>query len=154
MDFYKQWSEARTKIPSGEYHVRCIGSDKPKIWIEGNHGWGKLNNRVVLWFEVVEGACNGKIIPMFFNLPENLNKVPDGSRYYDAWRIANRGERPSRARFKEMNPSKFHGKSFRAEIVDIKPKWLIPGEDKPKEIEKPEIFHYSKVYVLYELITG
>jgi len=154
MDPYEKWNEARTRIEPGEYHIRCIDSNRPPIWLEGSKGWGKLKNRVVLWFEVVEGPCNGKIIPMFFNLPESLNKVPDGSRYYDAWRIANGGQRPPRARFKEMNPSKFLNKSFRAEVVDIKPKWRVPGQDKPKEIMKPAIFHYSKVYLLYELITG
>ena len=151
MDFYNQWSEARTRIEPGQYHVRCIGSNKPQIWVEGSKGWGKLSNRVVLWFEVVEGPCAGKIIPMFFNLSEN-HKVPDGSRYYDAWRVANGGARPPRARFKEMNPSKFHNKSFRAEVVDIKPTWLIPGQEKRQE--KPEMFHYSKVFILYECITG
>lgn len=154
MDPYEKWNEARTRIEPGEYHIKCISSNRPQIWVQGSKGYGKLNNRVVLWFEVVEGPYKGKIIPMFFNLPENLNKVPDGSRYHDAWRIANGGQRPPRSRFKEMNPSKFLNKSFRAEVVDIKPKWLIPGQDKPKEIMKPEPFHYSRVYVLYEFITG
>ena len=149
---YKQWSEARTRVEPGEYHIKCIGYNRPNaIWMEGSKGWGKVTNRLVVWFEIIEGPSKGKIIPMFFNLSEN-QKVPEGSRYNDAWRIANGGQRPPRARFKEMNPSKFLNKSFRAEIVDIKPKWRIPGIEEPQE--KPEIFFYSKVFCLYELLTG
>ena len=161
MDLYNQWSEARTKIPPGQYHIKCLNSDRPKIWLEGAKGWGELENRVILWFQIVEGAQNGKIIPMFLNLPTDKdgklkNKISDGHRYYDAWRIANGGERPPRARFKEMNPSKFLNKSFIAEVVDVKPTWLIPSENggKPKKKEKPEIFWYSRVLCLYELLTG
>jgi len=51
-----------------------------------------------------------------------------------------------------MNPSKFLNKSFRAEVVDIKPTWLIPGKEGRQE--KPEMFHYSKVFILYECVTG
>lgn len=158
MDCYVRWSEARTKIPPGKYHVVCIEGKKPSIWVEGSGGWGKLKNRVVLWFQVVEGEFAGAIIPMFLSLPDKGKRkltdirIPDGSRYYDCWRVANGGRRPRRARFKEMNPSKFLNKSYIAAIVDIKPKWRITGQDDP--IEKPEWAHYSKVQVLYALVTG
>ena len=161
MDLYERWSEARTKIPPGKYHIRCINKERPKIWVEGSKGWGELLNRVVLWFEIIEGPEIGKIIPMFLNLPTDkqgklIDKISDGHRYHDAWRVANGGERPPRNRFKEMNPSKFLNKSFTAEVSTVKPTWLVPSEDvgKPEKKEKPDIFHYSRVFCLYELITG
>jgi hypothetical protein len=46
-----------------------------------------------------------------------------------------------------MPASKFEGKVLYGEVVDVKPRWNS-GQ------EQPDLFHYSRVDALYELIVG
>jgi hypothetical protein len=148
MEKIEAWHEQRTKITPGKYLLRCIKGAKANIWHEGKGGWGK-SEKAVLWFEIFQGENMGAVIPMF--LPLGINgKVPQGSKYFTSWCIANGLRRPARARLKEMPPSKFEGKVFEGEVVDVKPKWNAGIEPK----EQPEFFHYSRVDALYELVIG
>jgi len=105
MDKIEEWNEHRTKIPPGKYLLLCVKAGKANVWHQGQGGWGK-KEKVILWFEVVEGDYMGKILPMFLTLGNN-GKVPQGSNYFRAWCVANGLERPQRARLKEMPPLKF-----------------------------------------------
>lgn len=145
MEKIEKWHEQRTKIPPGRYLLKCIKAQKAFVWHEGRNGWGK-SEKVILWFEVIQGDYMGAIVPMFLVVGEN-GKIPQGSKYFVSWCIANGLRRPLRNRLKEMPPSKFEGKVFEGEVVDVKPKWNT-GKEQPK------LFHYSRVDALYELIIG
>jgi hypothetical protein len=95
---------------------------------------------------LIEGEYAGAVIPMFLTLGNN-GKIPQGSKYFLSWCIANGLRRPERNRLKEMPPSKFEGKVFEVLVVDVKPKW-IDGT------AQPDLFHYSRVDELYELVVG
>jgi hypothetical protein len=47
-----------------------------------------------------------------------------------------------------MPLSKFQGKIFQGEVVDVKPKFAPSGP------ELPEALHYSRVDILYDLLVG
>lgn len=143
MDKIEEWHEHRTKIPPGRYELKCIKAAKADIWHEGKGGWGR-SEKMLLWFEVFQGEHAGKVLPMFLTI---ANKIPQGSKYFVSWCIANGLRRPSRARLKEMAPSKFLNKVFRAEVVDVKPHWSNGRA-------QPDLFHYSRVDALYELVVG
>ena len=145
MDKIEAWDEHRTWIPSGRYQLQCVKAGKADIWHEGKGGWGKTE-KVVLWFQIVEGEHLGAVLPMFLTLGRN-GKIPQGSKYFVSWCIANGLRRPERARLKEMPPSKFTNKVFEGGVVDVRPKW-IDGQEQPK------LFHYSRVDALYELLVG
>jgi hypothetical protein len=139
------WNEHRIKVPPGRYSLKCIKANRASVWHEGQGGWGR-SEKVILWFEVFEGEQMGKLLPMFLPLGSN-GKVSQGSKYFISWCIANGLHRPRRARLKEMPPVKFTNKVFEGEVVDVKPKWRT-GQ------EQPDLFHYSRVDILYELIIG
>lgn len=141
----EEWNEHRTKIPAGRYLLKCVKGGKANVWHEGQGGWGR-SEKIILWLEVLQGDEMGKVLPMFLPLGKN-GKVPQGSKYFTAWCIANGLRRPLRARLKEMPPSKFKDKVFEAEVVDVKPKWITGRE-------QPDLFHYSRVDILYELVIG
>jgi hypothetical protein len=145
MDRIDEWHEHRTKIPPGRYELYCIKAAKAEIWHEGKGGWGK-SGKMLLWFEVFQGEHTGKLLPMFLTLGGN-GKIPQGSKYFVSWCIANGLRRPARGRLKEMGPSKFLNKIFEGEVVDVKPRWHNGRE-------QPDLFHYSRVDVLYELLAG
>jgi hypothetical protein len=145
MGLYDQWNEYRAKIPAGPYQFRCIKAGRANVWHEGKGGWGR-SEKIILWFEIIQGDYVGKILPMFLPMGNN-GKVPQGSKYFTAWCVANGLRRPQRARLKEMPPSKFLNKVFWGEVVDVKPRWNS-GE------EQPELFHYSRIDALYELLVG
>ncbi len=145
MDKIEAWDESRTKIPRGKYLLKCVKAGKANIWHEGKGGWGR-SQKIILWFEVVQGEYMGKILPMFLPLGKN-GKVPQGSKYFTAWCISNGLQRPQRARLKEMPPIKFKNKVFDAEVVDVRPRWI-------NGVEQPDLFHYSRVDVLYCLVIG
>jgi hypothetical protein len=83
---------------------------------------------------------------MFLALGEG-GKIHQGSKYFVSWVIANGLIEPTRGRLKEMPPSKFEGKIFSCEVVDVKPRWKNGSP-------LPEIFVYSRVDTIYELIAG
>lgn len=145
MDKIEEWNEHRTKIPPGRYLLRCIKAGKANVWHEGQGGWGRAE-KVILWFEVVQGDHMGALVPMFLPLGNN-GKIPQGSKYFTAWCIANGLRRPQRAGLKEMPPLKFKDKVFEGEVVDVKPRWITGRE-------QPDLFQYSRVDILYELIIG
>jgi hypothetical protein len=142
MDLYEKWSENRTKIPPGRYILKGLGGKVVKIWHEGKHGWGQ-SKKIVLWFEVVGGIHNGVTIPMFLTVRNN-GKIPQGSKYFTAWCIANGLERPKRNRLDEMPLARFKNKVFETLVVDVKPRWNNGDE-------QPILFHYSRVDTLYNL---
>jgi hypothetical protein len=141
----EEWNENRTKIPAGRYLLKCISGKKANIYHQGDGGWGR-SEKIMLWFEVVQGDQMGKILPMFLPLRKD-GKIPQGSKYFTCWCIANGLRRPQRARLKEMPPVKFIDKAFEGEVVDVKPKWVTGRE-------QPDLFHYSRVDILYELVIG
>ena len=145
VDKIDAWHENRTKIPPGKYLLKCIDAKRAGIWLEGKGGWGR-SEKIVLWFEVFQGDHTGAVIPMFLTLGKN-DKIPQGSKYFLSWCIANGLRRPLRGRLKEMPPSKFLSKVFEGEVVDVIPRYKT-GE------QQPELFHYSRVDVLYELAIG
>jgi hypothetical protein len=145
MDKIEEWHEHRTKIPPGRYLLKCLKGEKASIWHEGQGGYGR-SEKIVLWFEVVEGEHMGKVVPMFLPLGRD-GKIHQGSKYFTFWCIANGLRLPQRTRLKEMPPLKFKEKVFEGEIVDVKPRW-ITGK------EQPNLFHYSRVDILYELVIG
>ena len=145
MGFYETWSEGRPKIPAGSYDLKCLKAEKRSIWHEGQNAWGKTE-RVVVWFQIFEGEFAGTIIPMFLTIGAG-GRVPQGSKYYIGWTIANGLFRPKRGRLKEMALSKFEGKLFRGDVVDVRPKWKGGPE-------MQSVFHYSRVDVIRELIAG
>jgi len=145
MDKTEEWKGHRTKIPKGRYLLKCIKAGKTGIWHEGKGGWAR-SEKMILWFEVVQGEHVGKVVPMFLPLGQN-GKVPQGSKYFTVWCIANGLRRPQRARLKEMPPQKFKDKVFEGEVVDVKPRWVTGRA-------QPEIFQYSRVDILYDLIIG
>ena len=145
MDKTDAWTEHRTKIPPGKYTLKCINAKRGGIWHEGKRGWSR-SEKVIVWFEVFDGDHTGAIIPMYLTLGKH-GKIPQGSKYFHAWCIANGLRRPLKNRLKEMPPSKFLNKVFGGEVVNVKPKY-ITGE------QQPELFHYSRVDILYELVIG
>lgn len=145
VNFYDIWNEKRTKIPPGKYNLIGLKGHRAGIWLEGQGGYGR-SNKIVLWFKVYDGPYQGALLPAFIPINEN-GKVPQGSKYYHFWVIANGLRRPIRNRLKEMPISKFENKLFRGEVVDVKPKYKN-GET------MPELFHYSRVDMLYELLVG
>jgi hypothetical protein len=145
MDLYEEWNENRTKVPPGKYLLKCIAAGKRKVWHEGQGGWGR-SEKIILWFEIIEGEHLGKVVPMFLPLGRN-GRVPQGCKYFICWCIANGLRKPKRARLKEMPPSKFKDKVFEGEVVDVKPRWNTGRE-------QPELFQYSRIDILYELVIG
>lgn len=145
MNLYESWNENRTRIPPGRYLLRCIKAQKANFWMEGKGGYGK-SEKILLLFEVFEGDHTGAIVPMFLPLSPD-GKLHQGSKYYVFWCIANGIRKPKRARLKEMPMSKFEGKVFCGEVVDVKPRWT-------SGVEQPSLFHYSRVDLLYELVIG
>ena len=145
MDGTEAWHEHRTKVPPGQYLLKCIKAESARIWYEGRGGWGR-SGKVILWFEIVQGDYMGKVVPMFLPLT-NQGKISQGSKYFASWCVANGLRRPSRNRFKEMPVSKFLDKVFDGELVDVKPRY-------PTGKPKPDLFHYSRVDILYELVIG
>lgn len=67
MDKIEEWNECRTKIPPGKYELTCFKAERTKIWHEGKNGWGK-SEKIILWFEVLQGEHVGKVVPMFLPL--------------------------------------------------------------------------------------
>ena len=129
------WKENHTKIPDGNYVLRCVHAGKFKY-----HSVIKI----VLFFEVFEsGEFEGKLIPMFFTLPSN-GKIPQGSKYFKYWVMVNGWKRPERNRLKEMPISRFFGPGFNGVVVTVKKD--SAGED------QNEIFHYSKIESLTLLL--
>jgi hypothetical protein len=145
MDLYEAWSENRTKVPPGNYELKCVKAEKKGVWHEGQNAWGK-SEKVVLWFEVLGGDFSKAILPMFLTIGEG-GKVHQGSKYFISWCIANGLQRPSRSRLKEMPVSKFENKVFQCAVVDVKPKWKNGRE-------APALFHYSRVDAIYDLLVG
>jgi len=139
MDKIEEWQEHRTKIPSGRYTLRCLKAHKGEIWYKGRGGWGQTS-KAILWFEVMDGEHCGKVLPMFLPI-RGKGPIPQGSHYFTFWCVANGLRHPERARLKEMPLSKFVGKVFDAEVVDVKPKWN-------NGLEQPAFFHYSRVDLL------
>ena len=104
---------------------------------------------MVLWLQVCDvlnGEYSGAIIPMFLTIGEN-GTVHQGSKYFISWVIANGLQRPPRSRLKEMPLSRFENKVFRCAVVDVKPKFQN-GET------LPDVFIYSRVDSIYELLVG
>jgi hypothetical protein len=139
------WHEDRTKVPPGQYLLKCVEADNARIWYEGRGGWGR-SGKIILWFEIFQGDHAGKVVPMFLSLG-NQGKISQGSKYFACWCVANGLRRPSRNRLKEMSISKFLDKVFDGEIVDVRPKY---ASGKPR----PDLFSYSRVDILYELVLG
>jgi len=110
VDKIEEWNEHRTKIPPGRYLLQCIKAGKTNIWHEDQGGWGR-SEKVMLWFEVLQGEHMGAILPMFLPLGKN-GKVPQGSKYFTAWCIANGLRRPQRARLKEIAPTEIQRQGF------------------------------------------
>ena len=148
---YDEWNQHRTRLPAGQYLVKCLGGQKTEFYLQGTRGYGK-SEKIALMFQIIEGEYMGAILPMFLSSPEK-GKVPQGSKYYVFWSIANGNRKPTRSRLKEMPLSKFQNKVFRAEVVTVKPKW-ITGDRREIEVEQPEHLFYSRVDILYELIIG
>ena len=151
MDKAEEWNEHRTKIPQGRYFLKCFKAERVRIWHEGQGGYGR-SEKIILWFEVVQGDEMGKVLPMFLPLQVDkqgnaTGKVPQGSKYFTAWCIGNGLQRPQRARLKEMPPLTFKDKIFYGEVVDVKPRWITGRE-------QPEFFQYSRVDILYGLVLG
>jgi len=136
----KRYDEHRTKIPEGRYLLFCVKCGK---WTFSYKG--KFVPKIVLWFEI-RGECDdyGKIIPMYLEITDD-GKVRPRSDYAKFWIIANGCQLPERYRLKEMPPSKFVGQYFDAFVKDVKSEWET-GE------EQPEVFRYSKVKILYEVV--
>jgi len=145
MDLYEKWNRYRTKIPPGRYLLKCVKAERANIWHEGKGGWGR-SEKIIIWFEVVQGDHMGAVVPMFLTIGKN-GRIAQGSKYFTSWCIANGLRRPLRNRLKEMPPSKFVNKVFEGEVVDVKPRWNNGAV-------QPEFFHYSRVDALYELIIG
>jgi len=134
------WHERKTKIPEGRYILFCSKWEKRTMNFKGRY-----IPKIILWFEVRGDSDDyGKIIPMFLEIDDG-EKVKPRSDYAKFWIIANGCQFPERYRLKEMPPSRFVGKFFDALVRDVKPTWET-GE------EQPEVFHYSKVKILFEAI--
>ena len=144
MNYYQAWAENRPKINPGKYQAQCVKAEKSGIWHAGQGGWGR-SEKIVLWFQVFGGEHSGVIIPTFLTTGEN-GAVHQGSKYFVFWVIANGLRKPLRSRLKEMPMCKFEGKVFEVEVVDVKPK--MSGK------ELPDLFTYSRVDYIYELIVG
>lgn len=144
-DRIEEWGDHRTKVPPGQYLLKCIKAEIAKIWQEGRGGFGQ-SEKVILWFEIFQGDHTGKVVPMFLPLRSH-GKISQGSKYFVCWCVANGLRRPSRNRLKEMPISKFLDKVFNGEVVDVKPKY-------PTGKPKPDLFRYSRVDILYELVIG
>jgi hypothetical protein len=140
----KMWAEERTKIPEGTYSLKCVKAEKTGVWHQGGKAWAE-SKKIILWFEVFEGPYARQMVPAF--LPLNNKKITQGQKYFQFWCIANGLRRPARNRLKEMPLSKFEGKLFSGEVVDVRPKYTNGRA-------LPELFSYSRVDALYELIAG
>lgn len=144
MEELEVWQEERIRVTPGEYQVVCLAAKVQTIGVEGQGGWGRIK-KIVLWFQIIEGPFMGKIIPAFLAVPNN--KVSSGTKFYHFWVVANGLQKPTRNRLKEMGLSKFVNKIYLASIVDVIPKY-------PDGNPKQEVFHYSRVDYLKELIVG
>ncbi len=122
----------------------CLKAERRGIWHPGKDASGK-SDKVILWFQVFGGKYSETIIPMFLNVGDN-SKVPQGSKLYVAWVIANGSQKPTRGRLKEMPLSIFEKKIFHCEVVDVTP----TQNGHPL----PDALTYSRVDAVYELVTG
>jgi hypothetical protein len=147
MNIYERWNENRSHISPGKYNLKCIEFGKVGFWLRGKNGWGK-SEKIYLIFEVFEGDYQGTLLPMFFTIS---NRVPQGCKFYLCWVIANGMRKPTRGRLKEMSPKKFLNKVFEGEVVTVQPKWNV-GMKANESL--PELFHYSCVSMLHELVIG
>lgn len=145
MNHYAEWAQNRSRILPGEYELKCLKAEKKGIWHAGQNAWGRAD-KVILWLQVFGGEHSGVIVPMFLTTGEN-GVVHQGSKYFISWCIANGLQRPPRSRLKEMPLSKFENKVFRCEVVDVKPKFK-------NGTTMPDIFTYSRVDAIYELLAG
>lgn len=132
--------DAYPLIPEGIYSIQYLGHDGPKAVFRP--GEMRLYLR---WKVITSGMCHGVKLFQSFKYYERWGTQ---SRFYEAWTVAN-GARPKvRTR---MSLSIFKNKIFSACIRTVKPEYEDgPMKDKPK----PDIFHYSIVDRLLEVIAG
>lgn len=145
MSEFEEWQGERSRVPQGNYNLLCLSAKRTVIGLEGKGGWGRVE-KIVLWFQIVDdGDYIGKIIPAFLAVPDS--KVSMSTKFYQFWVIANGFKRPGRNRLKDMALTKFIDKIFLASVVDSKSKY-------PDGTTKPDVFQYSRVDYLKDLIAG
>ncbi len=132
--------DAYPLIPEEVYEVNYVGYDRKDRVFAPNEG------RIFLRYKVVSiGPYMGTPL---FQAFKSYDRWPPRSKYYQNWSIAN-GARPRS--ITRMSPGVFKNKVFRAQVRTVVPKYESgPLKGKPK----PEIFHYSIVDELLEVVVG
>ena len=128
-------------IPDGTYLAQCIHFEKG----QSHHNSLKL----FLHFRIYEGQFEGSELFKAMNLTDSktgkeFKKVPRGSKYYEAWVIANFNELPARG--ERMPPRIFKNGIFEVKTRTVKPRFTDGRE-------KPECFRYSVVDYLIQRLA-
>lgn len=131
--------EDRPLIPEGKYSAQCIEAKKALIGVGTTKGTSTKIQKIVLKFRIIDGQFQGKEIPMFLNV--NYNRIPSGSKFYQAWTVANDLRKPNRR--DRMSLGVFRGHVFTVGVKTVKTKFS-------DGTEKPEPFWYSRVDEIYE----
>lgn len=120
-------------IPEGTYTVICL---------EYKEGLYFNTPKLYLKFRVLDpGTYEGTELSMYINLTyagtnRRFKKVPNKSKYFLQWVIANNNKRPNRQ--DKMSHRIFKDGIFEAVVKTVKPKF-------PDKTEQPESLHYSKI---------
>jgi hypothetical protein len=120
-------------VPEGKYEAIVIRIERGEFY---------RRKKLYIWFQIVEqGNENGKEVFMPFNMYKRITR---GSKYYAAWLIANKSQKPKKN--DRMSPKIFKGKVFsikvRTVITGSKNDVLTGGEK------------YSVVDEILELCVG
>lgn len=118
------------KIPDGNYEIIFTKLERSNFF---------KRDKLYLWGKVVSiGPYEGKEIFMPFNL---AGKIVKGSKYYQAWLIANKGVRPKKN--DRLSPKKFIGKPFKVKtriVTNNQKNTALPAQDQYSVID--EILEY------------
>jgi hypothetical protein len=138
-------------IEEGDYQVQILAANVTTVF-QGSRNATKPSGKsgsprkLVARCRIVYGPHADTELPLFLNLSCAGKKVPQGSKYYESWVIANGYQKPKRRELSRMSPMIFAEKIFLARVRTVKRR--ADGS------EKHPIFWYSIVDELLSLEAG
>lgn len=120
-------------IPEGEYEAACVKHEHSRYLAK--------EKRLYLHYQIISGEFEATKLFQAFNY--NYKSFSRASKYYVEWSLANKALPRRRDK---MSPRVFLNKAFKVKVVTVKPKH---GDG----TVKPEMFHYSKVDRIIEVLT-